>query len=127
MNALHIHQLLDNMMLKEDTVTADDLSRDLTDTSSYTGTVGLCHSDLSHGSLSLLVELRHTEAHLYHRENIGQSTLKLLLNDLEGGDLFSELLSLQRVLHGRLNRSGSNTCSQPGDKDTRMLQDVVGT
>ena len=71
------------MMLKQYPVAAQDLPSNLAHSPADSRAVGLSESDLAHGGLARLVELRDTHTHLDHRLHVSEGTLEFLLNDLE--------------------------------------------
>jgi len=104
-DALHVDHLLDDMILDEDAITTTNFSGNLADFASHPCAVGFGQSNLTHGSLTLLVEEGNAVAHGDHGLDISYSTLELLLDDLERVDCLPELLPLRCVLQGSLNSS----------------------
>ena len=105
MDALHVDHLLNDMILNEDAVATNNFSGNLADLSSHSCAVGFGQCNLTHGSLTLLVEERNAVAHLDHGLDISYSTLELLLDDLEGVNCLPELLPLRCVLKSSLDSS----------------------
>ncbi len=97
MDALHVQELLDHLVLQDNPIAAAQFSGSGAHWAGDTGAVGFGHGDLAEGGFVPLVEGRDTVAEEDHRVYVWEHPCKFLLRSLERSHRLTELSSLKRV------------------------------
>ena len=125
-DGLDIHKSLDCLVLKQDSIASNHITRHC---GNFTAVFGACcfdHSDTSKCDVSTVVKPRNLHAHKNALLNESHTFDQLSLDELFSSHSFSELNTFESVLESCFTGARRHTSCDPCHKDTRMLKHFFG-